>query len=96
MAITDRTSCFYQLVDRAEREPGSITYRSPFGNVLAQTGPLGQHDLTEQEIHEIWTVPRIMGQAKLMGVDVQVSDWNEDGMITISVPQVTMAAAENQ
>ena len=24
-AITDRTACFYQLVDRAYREPGSIT-----------------------------------------------------------------------
>ena len=94
LAMTDRTTCFYQLVDDAEREPGSITYKSPFGNVLAQTIRLGQHDLTEQEIHEIWTIPRIRGQAELMGVDVQVSEWREDGSITISVPQITLAAAD--
>ncbi len=91
MAITDRTGCFYQLVDRAVREPGSITYQSPFGLVLAQSVPLGQHDLTEQEIHEIWTVPRIQGQAELMGVEVQVSAWREDGMITIRVPNAIVA-----
>jgi len=96
LAITDRTSCFFQLVDDAEREPGVITYRSPFGNVLTQTRAIGQHDLTEQEIHEIWTIPRIKGQAELMGVDVQVSDWREDGMVTITVPQVTMAKAGEQ
>jgi hypothetical protein len=93
LAITDRTSCFYQLVDRAEREPGQVTYPSPFANVLAQTVPLGQHDLTLREIHEIWTVPRIKGQAEIMGVDVQVSEWREDGTVTITVPQVTMAKA---
>ena len=92
-AITDRTGCFYQLVDRAERTPGSITYQSPFGLVLSQSVPLGQHDLTEQEIHEIWTVPRILGQAEVMGVDIQVSEWREDGTVTISVPNVTMAQA---
>jgi len=96
LAITDRTTCFYQLVDAADREPGVITYRSPFGNVLKQTRALGQHDLTEQEIHEIWTIPRIKGQAELMGVDVQVSAWREDGMVTISVPQVTVANAGEQ
>ncbi len=94
MAITDRTTCFYQLVDTAERESGSITYQSPFSNVLAQTVPLGQHDLTNKEIHEIWTIPRIKGQAEIMGVEVQVSEWRDDGTITISIPQITMAAAD--
>ncbi len=92
-AITDRTTCFYQLVDNAQREPGTITYQSPFGNVLKQTRRLDMHDLTEQEIHEVWTVPRIKAQAELLGVEVQVSEWRDDGMITISVPQVTMAQA---
>ena len=93
LGLTERTACFYQLVDRAVREPGSITYQSPFGLVLAQSVPLGQHDLTEQEIHEIWTVPRIKGQAELLGVEVQVSAWRDDGMITISVPNETLAQA---
>ena len=92
-AITDRTGCFYQLVDRADREPGSIAYKSPFGLVLSYSVPLGQHDLTEKEIHEVWTIPRIKGQAKVMGVNVQVSEWREDGTITISVPSLTTAQA---
>jgi hypothetical protein len=96
LAITDRTSCFYQLVEDAQREPGTITFRSPYGNVLAQSTRIGQHDLTEKEIHEIWTVPRIKGQAELLGVDVQVSEWQDDGMVTISVPQVTIAANMDQ
>ena len=93
LAMTDRTSCFYQLVDNAQREPGSITFRSPFGNVLTQSRRIGQFDLTEQEIHEIWTIPRIKASAELMGVDVNVTEWQDDGMVTISVPQVTMANA---
>jgi hypothetical protein len=56
--------------------------------------PLGLHDLTLQEIHQIWTVPRIQGQAEIMGVEVQVSAWREDGSVTISVPQITLAAAD--
>jgi hypothetical protein len=64
--------------------------------VLAQSTRIGQHDLTEKEIHEIWTVPRIKGQAELLGVDVQVSEWQDDGMVTISVPQVTIAANMDQ
>jgi hypothetical protein len=95
IAMTDRTACFYQLVEEADREPGKITYRSPFGNVLAVTRKLGQHDLTEQEIHEIWTVPRIKGQAAVMGVDVEVSEWREDGVITISLPEDVRAAMAN-
>jgi hypothetical protein len=96
LAITDRTTCFYQLVDDAERERGQVTYRSPFANVLKQTVPMGQHDLTLQEIHEIWTIPRIRGQAEIMGVDIQVSEWRDDGTVTISVPQAMMAKADDQ
>jgi hypothetical protein len=96
LAITDRTSCFYQLVENAQREPGTITFRSPYGNVLAQSSRIGQHDLTEKEIHEIWTIPRIKGQAELLGVDIEVSEWRDDGIVTISVPQITMAATTDQ
>ncbi|MDH3509840.1 MAG: hypothetical protein OER85_03185 [Gammaproteobacteria bacterium] len=96
LAITDRTACFYQLVEDAQREPGTISYRSPYGNVLTQSSAIGQHDLTEKEIHEIWTVPRIKGQAELMGVDIEVSEWRDDGIVTISVPQVTMAATTDK
>lgn len=92
IAVTEQTACFYQLVDTTIREPGKLTYKSPFGTVLTQTRRLGMHDLTEQEIHERWTVPRIKRSAEIMGVDLQISDWREDGMITISVPENKLAA----
>ena len=40
-------------------------------------------DLTEKEIHENWFIPRIKGYAADLGVDVEVSDWNEDGTVEI-------------
>jgi hypothetical protein len=86
-AVTDRTACFYQLVEDAQRTPGSITYKSPYGMVLNSSRRLGQHDLTEQEIHEIWTLPRIQGAAETLGVDLVVSEWSDDGMITISLTE---------
>jgi hypothetical protein len=93
IAITEQTACFYQLVLDTQREPGKITYKSPFGTVLASTRRLGMHDLTEKEIHEVWTVPRIRGSAEILGVDLQVSEWREDGTITISLPQTRVAQA---
>lgn len=92
IAVTEQTACFYQLVDTTIREPGKLTYASPFGRVLTQTRRLGQHDLTEQEIHEIWTVPRLKRSAEVLGVDLQISEWREDGTITISVPENQLAA----
>ena len=87
IAVTEQTACFYQLVDTTIREPGKLTYKSPFGTVLAQTRRLGMHDLTEQEIHENWYVPRIMGYAEAMGVKIKVSDWNDEGVITLEVEE---------
>jgi alpha-glucosidase (family GH31 glycosyl hydrolase) len=44
-------------------------------------------DLTEQEIHETWFKPRIAGYAKDMGVKVKVSDWNDEGIVTIELAE---------
>jgi hypothetical protein len=85
VAIFEQTTCFFQLVDRTERSPGSVTYRSPFGQVLGETTRMGIHDLTEREIHEIWTVPRMKAYARILGVELDVSPWREDGLITVSV-----------
>ncbi len=94
IAMTDRTACFYQLVQEVERSPGSIRFKSPFGNVLAVTQRLGQHDLTEKEIHEIWTKPRFERQADMMGVKVEVSEIDADGWVTMTVmPPAGLAAA---
>jgi len=85
IAMTDRTACFYQLVQEVERSPGSIRFKSPFGHVLAVTRRLGQHDLTEQQIHDIWTKPRFERQAEMMGVTVDVSEIDADGWVTMTV-----------
>jgi hypothetical protein len=95
VAITDQTTCFFQLVDQAERSPGMIRYRAPYGHVLEQTRRMGMHDLTEKEIHEQWTIPHIEVWSEVMGVDMVVSDWQDDGMVTISVPEVVEAVARN-
>ncbi len=94
IAMTDRTACFYQLVQEVERSPGSIRFKSPFGNVLAVTQRLGQHDLTEKEIHAIWTKPRFERQAEMMGVTVEVSELDADGWVTMTVmPPAGLAQA---
>ena len=84
-AVFDQTTCHWQLVLDTETAPGMRRYRSPFGHVLEQTTRLGQHNITEKWIHENWTIPRMQGYAKLLGVDFDVSPWQDDGMITVKV-----------
>jgi hypothetical protein len=85
-AVTDRTTCFYQLVDIVEDRDGtSITYKAPYGNVIAVTQKTGQFDLTEEEVHELWTIPRFKGYGKIMGVDLEVSDWDDSGLVTVRI-----------
>ena len=85
VAMTDRTACFYQLALDVKREPGKVSFKSPYGTVLAATRQLGMHDLSEKELHEIWTKPRLEQQAAVMGVNVEVSDWRDDGWVTLSI-----------
>jgi len=82
IGIFDHTACHYQLVLETEIEPGKRTWTSPFRTVLEASKKIGQFDLTEQEIHENWTVPRLLGYADALGVKFKVSDWREDGVIT--------------
>jgi hypothetical protein len=83
VAIFEQTACFFQLVDHTDRAPGRVTYRSPYRTVLEQTVRMGIHQLTEQEIHEVWTVPRMQAYAKILGVSLDVSPWQADGRITV-------------
>jgi hypothetical protein len=85
MAVSERTACFYQLALEVKHAPGQISYRSPYATVLKMTRQLGQHTLTEKEIHEIFTVPRLKLQAEKLGVEFDVSPWQDDGWITIKV-----------
>ena len=83
--LTDDNSCHYQLVMETHSEPGLRTWKSPYGRVLEVAQRIGQFDLTEEEIHQRYTKPRLLGYAETMGVNIQVSDWSEDGLITLAL-----------
>jgi len=82
VALFERTDCWYQLVLEWTVEPGRRTWRSPFHTVLEMGRRIGQFDLTEQEIHEEWTVPRIQGYAADIGIAVKISPWQESGWLS--------------
>lgn len=84
IAMFDRTSCFYQMLDEWDSEPGMRRYREPFGYVLEISKRIGQFDLTVEEIHEIYTKPRYYGYAEQLGLDIEVSDIDTDGYITVT------------
>ena len=84
--LFDRTACHYALALDSHGEGRSRTWSSPFRTVLAACRRIGQFEgLTEQEIHEQWTTPRLLGYAEAMGVKIKVSPWREDGQITVEL-----------
>ena len=87
MAIFEQTTCFFQLVDELEwTSPTSVTYRSPFGRVLEASQKVGIFEgLTDEEVHNKYTVPRYMAYADIMGVKLDVSPLGPDGEITVSL-----------
>jgi hypothetical protein len=87
VGLCERTACHYHLVLETEAEPGKRTWKSPWGHVLAPSKRMGMFDLTEQEIHETWFVPRVLGYAEAMGVKIKVSDWNDDGIVSIELDE---------
>ncbi|MDX2225318.1 MAG: hypothetical protein SFV21_21360 [Rhodospirillaceae bacterium] len=91
-AIFDQTTCHWQLVLDTEMAPGMRRYRSPFGHVLAVSTPLGQHDIDEKWIHENWTMPRFQAYAQILGVELDISPWQADGMITVKLKNYTPPA----
>lgn len=81
-AMFERTDCWYQMVLEWNVEPRRRNWRSPFHTVLAAGKRIGQFDLTEQEIHEQWTTPRLQGYAADLGIGIRVSPWREDGWLS--------------
>jgi hypothetical protein len=94
-AVFDQTTCHWQLVLDTQSEPGLRRYKSPYGNVLKASERLGQFDIDEKWIHENWTIPRMQGYAKLLGVEFDVSPWQNDGMITVKVKGYAPKTAAN-
>jgi hypothetical protein len=81
----DRTACLYQLCLDLKSEPGKRTFTFPFTNVLTVSRRIGQFDLTDQEVHEIWLKPRLYGYAAVLGVRIHVSDIGPDNKVTVSL-----------
>jgi len=86
-AIVEQTTCFFQLVDELEwTDPSTVTYTSPFGRVLTASQKVGIFEgLTEEEVHNNYTIPRYLAYADIMGVTLDVSPLGENGEITVSL-----------
>jgi hypothetical protein len=85
VALFDRTACHYALALTTTGEGRKRSWKEPFGHVLEQCRKIGQFDLTEKEIHEQWTKPRLLGYARAMGVELRVSDIGPDGTISVEL-----------
>lgn len=93
-SMTD-ASCFRDMVvaEGFQKTSMQLTYMSPYKEVLDAGTKRGMFTITEQEIHEQFTVPTLKGYGEVLGVVVDVSPWNEDRLITISIvpPDVSKA-----
>ena len=85
-SMTD-ASCFRDMVVATgfTKTSTELTYVSPYKEVLDAGKKRGMFTITEQEIHEQFTIPTLQGYAKVLGVEVDISPWNADRVITISV-----------
>jgi hypothetical protein len=83
VGLFDRTACHYALALDSHGKGHSRTWTSPFKTVLDAAQGIGQFEgLTEEYIHENWMRPRLQGYAQAMGVDVRISDLDENRQIT--------------
>ena len=92
VGMIDRTACAYQLFVEIEMKDGERSWQSPFGLILEHSVRLGQHDLTEKEVHDIWIKKRFHAYAEVIGVDLFISEWTEDGKVSIKVLGPTLVA----
>ena len=81
----ERTGCFFQMFLDPQAEPGKRTFTFPFRKVLNAAKGLGQFDLTEEEILDKWWRPRYLGYGKAIGVELKISDMDENGKITVEL-----------
>ena len=83
VGMIDRTACAYQLYLKIDKTDAERSWESPFGLVLEQTRRMGQHDLTEQEVHDIWIKKRYHAFADVVGVELSISDIDENGRVSV-------------
>jgi hypothetical protein len=85
IGMFDRTACLYQLCLDLTSSPGRREFTFPFSNVLAIGKRIGQFDMTDQELHEIWLKPRLLGYAAVLGVAIEVSDIGPGGKVSVTL-----------
>ncbi len=84
--------CFRDLTvaEGFTRVPGQISYVSPYGRSLGSGTLKDTRKITERQIHELWTMPRISAYGELLGVEFQISEWDdEERLIVISVMPIS-------
>ena len=85
-AVFEQTTCHFQLVLETEMQPGVRRFVSPFGHVLEQTRRMKQHDLTEEEIYNVWLKPRYERYGEVLGVPLEIDPWDpETRLITVRI-----------
>ena len=82
-AMFERTACLYQLCLDLQVTPGQRRFTFPFSHVLAISRRIGQFDLTDAEVHDIWLKPRLHGYAAVMGVEIDVADIDAENKVTV-------------
>jgi len=92
VGMIDRTACAYQLFIEIEHKDAERTWQSPFGLILENTVRMGQHDLTESEVHDIWIKKRYQAFAEVIGVELSISDISIDGNVTVKALRPIIAA----
>ncbi len=85
--IFDRTTCLYQLCPDLAKAPGSRTFTFPYSKVLEISRRIGQFDLTDQDMHELWLKPRLLGYAEVLGVKINVSDIGRDNKVVVTLAE---------
>jgi hypothetical protein len=93
IGMFDRTACLYQLCLDLTSSPGRREFTFPFSNVLAIGKRIGQFDMTDQELHDIWLKPRLKGYADVLGVAIEVSDIGPDGKVSVALAGVNRRRA---
>ena len=83
--IFDRTTCLYQLCLDLKVEPGKRSFSFPYTKVAEISRRIGQFDLTDRQMHELWLKPRLLGYGAALGVTLEVSDIGTDNQVTVSL-----------
>ena len=87
IGMFERTPCLYQLCLDLEVSPGRRSFTFPYHARADIARRIGQFDLTDQELHEIWLKPRLLGYAEVLGVKIDVSDIGPDHKVSVSLAE---------